>query len=345
MPELYNVKRAGLYLNGEYAGFVTDVTARITKDIKDIELVGTDQKVFAEGAQNVTFSFASLHIDSDRMSYLADQYSIYDTSTGTIIPSALSYAQDEFAIWQSTVGAGPVSNKLQDDSGGAPNYQVAQSFIAPGTSLKSGKVSLNKVGTPSSGTLNWKIVNDNAGAPGGTTFISGSIAGGSLPPSSTPVWTDMGTPTNTTALVPGTQYWLVFYFGAINNGTGANYYGWCYDNANLYKPQVFLQTKASEVTADETKTKFSLSTDNGSTWSPSGTYLDQTFLLAFNCAADWNIAMRIVKADGTTVGWMVLTGCVFNPETKDLPANDVIKNNYSGVAKTGKFQLAYTPLP
>lgn len=345
MVEIYNSKRAGLYMNGVYAGYVTDITVRITKDIKEIELVGSDRKIFTDGVQNVTFSFSSLHVDNDGLAYLADQYSTYNTSDGTVDPSALDYMQSEYAIWQTTIGAGNTVNKLQDDSGGASNYQVAQAFISPGTSLKSGKVLLNKVGSPTPETLNWKIVNNNAGAPGATTYISGTIAGGSLPGTSTPAWVDLGTPTNTTPIVAGTQYWLVLYFGAVNNGTGDNYYGWGYDNANLYKPQLFPQTKSSEQVTDNTKTKFSLSTDGGTGWTPSGTYLDQTFLLTFDCTTNWNIAVRLVQRDGTTVGWFVLTGCRFNPETKDIPPNDVIKNNYSGVARTGKYQLAYLPLP
>jgi hypothetical protein len=340
--EILNAKRAGVYLNSENVGFITNITIKTGQTINEHMLVGTDMKVFTEGVKAPTFSFGALHIDNGKLAYLSGGYSTLDTATERSIPASYNGIQQQFGIWQSTVGAGPTVNKMQDDSGGTDNFQVAQSFIAPGTSLASGKVALNKVGTPSAGTLNWKIVNDNAGAPGGTTFISGTIAGGSLPPSSTIVWTDLGTPTNTTPLVPGTKYWLVLYFGAINNGTGANYYGWGYDNINSYHPMYYEELKTTEKTTEQAKTVFSLSTNNGGAWTPSGTYLDQAFLLVINNGDSyWNVAVRVLQGDGTTAGWFILENCVFDVEDKSFPGNDALASSYTGRARNGKYALTY----
>lgn len=348
MGEIINAKRAGVYLNGEEVGLVEDISVGVSMAINEHELVGTDQKVFTEGVEEVSFTFGGLHMDSEKMHYLSPGYTIYDITNddGQLEPSGLNSVQLEYAIWNTTEGDTPASdvNPIYDDADPDTTAMAAQSFVAAGKSIKAGtgsKVKLNMVGTIA-GNMHWRIVGDTAGEPNVTVYASGSVtalpAGGT-----TPEWENLGTVVNAVDMVPGNIYWLELYFDDGDaNGDASNYIGWSRGDTDTYYPQVYSATKTTEQTTDKAKTHFSTTTDNRTTWTPDATYRDQLFLLIFTSDdVHYNIAVRLVDKSGTTIAWIILTDCVFNPEDKDFPADDAISSTYTGVASGGEYTDAY----
>ncbi|MFA6445935.1 MAG: choice-of-anchor R domain-containing protein [Candidatus Paceibacterota bacterium] len=86
------------------------------------------------------------------------------------------------------------------------NIDLAQSFqVTSGDPLNKVQLYIKKTGSPGSPTL--RIVNDNAGNPGSTTYISATLSSGSVGTSYG--WVDViftGTPFT---LTPGLTYWIV----------------------------------------------------------------------------------------------------------------------------------------
>jgi len=351
MSEIQNAKRAGIYLNGEEIGLMTDITVRLAMGINEHAVVGDDKKVFTEGAQEVSFTFGGLHVDTGKMNYLSPGYTIYDivNDDGQLEPSGLNSVQLEYAIWNTTLSATPLTtiNKIYDE-GADDNYLAAQSFIAAGKSIKSGtgsKVKLNMTGSIA-GTLHWIILADDAGEPAAVsapnTYASGNVT--ALPGGgTTPEWENLGNVTNTNDMTPGEIYWLVLHFDdGDDNGDTDNCIGWSYGDTDTYQPQVYNKTSSAEQIIDQAKTHFSSSDDDSVTWTPNGSYLDQLFLLIFDSDdLHYNISVRLVDKAGATHGWIILTDCVFNPEDKDFPENDAISSVYSGMASTGEYTDTY----
>lgn len=347
MGEIINAKRAGVFLNGEWIGLVTDITARLATAINEHEVVGDDQKVFSEGVQEVSFTFGGLHIDTGKMNYLSPGYSIYDITNddGTIEPSGLNSVQLEYAIWNTTLGNAPTTdvNPIYDEDA-TDNVLAAQAFIAAGKNIKTGtgsKVKLNMTGAIA-GTLHWRIVGDTAGEPNVTVYASGNVT--ALPSGgTTPEWENLGNVSNAIDMTPGNIYWLEVYFDdGDDNGDSGNNIGWARGDTDTYQPQVYGKTKSAEQATDQAKTRFATSPDDRANWTADATFRDQLFLLIFtSVTTHWNIAIRLVNKAGTTIGWMILTDCVFNPEDKDLAANDAISSLYTGMASTGEYTDTY----
>jgi hypothetical protein len=348
MAEIANAKRAGIYLNGEDIGYVSDITVRDATTINEHEVVGSDQKLFSTGVQEVSFSFSALHVLDSKMNYLSPGYTAYDIANddGTLMPSGLNSVQLEYSIWNTTEGDAPTTdvNPIYDEAA-TDNVLAAQSFIAAGTNIKTGtgsKVKLNMTGTIA-GTLHWRIVDDDSGEPGVTTvYASGNVtalpAGGT-----TPEWENLGNVTNSNDMTIGNIYWLELYFDdGDDNGDASNNIGWSRGDSDTYYPQYYVKTSSAEQTTDKAKTHFSTSTDDRVTWTPDGTYRDQLFLLIFTSTdTHYNIAVRLVDKAGATFGWIILNDCVFNPEDKDFPENDVISSSYTGMGSSGEYKDTY----
>jgi hypothetical protein len=348
MGEIANAKRAGVYLNGENVGYITDVTVHASMAVNEHEVVGDDQKVFTEGVQEASFTFGGLHFDTEKFNYLCPGYPIYDITNddGSVEPSGVDGVWAEYAIWNTTVGDTPTSdvNPIYDDDSPDETVMAAQAFIAAGESIKTGtgsKVKLNMVGTIA-GTLHWRIVNNNSGEPGITVYASGNVT--ALPSGgTTPEWENLGNVNNALDMTPGEIYWLELYFDDGDaNGDSSNYIGWSRGDTDTYYPQLYSKTASGEQTTDKAKTRFATSSDNRGTWTADATYRDQLFLLIFTSSdVHFNIAVRVVDKAGATKTWIILNDCVFNPEDKDFPANDAISSVYTGVAAYGEYKASY----
>jgi len=342
MGEILNAKRAGVYFNNELVGEVTDISITAGVTIIEHEVVGDDKKLFDAGVQNASFNFTALHTDDNKINYLSGSYPLYDTTTGKVIPSSLNNLSSHFPIWQTSENNNMLA--IFNDTAPDENYQAAQSFVSPGTSLDSLKLKLGLTGSPTfNSDMDVKIYADSADAPTGSALITAKVTEAILDGLSADTWVSCSSITNTTALVQGTKYWIVCSFpdDATDNGDSSNYVGLLRSDTNLYKPLVYDKTSSSEQTIDENYSHCATSTDSGSTWTPNASDLDGCFVAVFACATKWNLAVRLVGSDGGTDVWFVLKECVFEAEDKSIPANDSLRSSYSGRARTGRYSDTY----
>jgi len=342
MGEILNGKTAGVYFNNELVGEITDISIKIGNEIIEHQVVGDDKKIFDSGVLDASFSFTALHTDDNKINYLSGSFPFYDTSTGKVIPSSLNNLSSHFSIWQTSENNNMLT--IYNDSSPDENYQAAQSFISPGTSLTALELKLGLTGSPTfNSDLDVEIYADVADEPSGAALITAIVPEATLDGLTVDAWVTCTTIVNTTPLVQGTKYWIVCSFvdDATENGDSGAYLGLLRSDTNLYKPMVYDKTSSAEQIIDENYSHCAVSTDSGSTWTPNASDLDGCFVASFLCGTDWNIAVRLVEAAGDTNSYFVLKECVFDAEDKSIPANDSIRSSYSGKARSGKFSDTY----
>lgn len=342
MGEILNGKTAGVYFNNELVGEITDISVKVGNEIIEHQVVGDDRKLFDAGVLNASFNFTALHTDDNKINYLSGSYPLYDTATDKVVPASLNNLSSHFSIWQTSENNNGLT--IYNDSAPDENYQAAQSFISPGTSLSSLKLKLGLTGSPTfNSDLDVEIYADTADEPSGAALITAIVPEATLDGLSADTWVTCTTIVNTTALVQGTKYWIVCSFAddATENGDSSAHLIWLRSDTNYYKPAVYDKTSSSEQIADENLTHCAVSIDSGANWTPNASDLDACFVAVFLCSTQWNIAIRLVGADGVTVVYFVLKECVFDAEDKSIAANDSLRSTYSGKARSGKYSATY----
>jgi len=344
MAEILVTKRAGVYLNGEHIATMTDVTVKVNKEVNEHPVIGDDKRLFAEGIEDASFTFGGLHFSDSQIAFLSSHYGLIMDDGSQVDPYVLNNLglQSRYAIWQTTESGSSIP--VYNDSSPDENYRAAQSFIAAGDEMSAIRVKMIDVGSPTiNSDMNVAVYADSGDAPTGAALITGKITAATLNGISGESWVNVTSIVNTTALSEGTKYWLVFYFvdNATENGDSSNYIGLMRSDTDTYKPLVYDKSKSADQATDADVTHAAASTDGGSTYTPHSSDRDACFKITFITNNYLQIAVRLVIADGTTVTWVILHKCVFNPEEKDFPTDDALHARYSGLAEYGEYKGSY----
>jgi len=226
-----------VYLNGQKLDFVSSFNWETPpqhsfQDIKDIGTVH-DRRIqvttYMKGAGSATVLAPVGMPSNDPMSLMdilgfRQRYTAYNTTTGILEHNTTiydtSYGSDgtlQKPLVPHEIRQTEANGEIIIDSDGThtPNTQIAQKFKAHCTDVTTLKLKLRDIVTTQVATLNVEIWSDNSGTP--NAILSGavinetgmSITDGTDYEDATWVTVDLTGINDTTALVPGTNYWLV----------------------------------------------------------------------------------------------------------------------------------------